>query len=261
MDQDDQSKDGDESDNSGEDSENGIPDLDDMFHPGQYIRAIVTAVHPHGTTLASSTLAGGSVSTAALGKPKNELDKASRRVELSVLPQQVNKGISRKDLIKGFVSTHSYTLTYLLIEPNSQTLPASITTTEDHGYTLDFGIPDVSGFLSFKDSKKWEDQRHKKKLKAGILVDTIVKKMEENGRMCTVTIGEDIAETEVRLTLNIIQYIPDSDIRIAKRPNFYYCRSTRGSCPPTYYRRFFFWYQCPSSGPFKWHNTSTSYGG
>jgi rRNA biogenesis protein RRP5 len=78
-----------------------------------------------------------------------------------------------------------------------KTLPASITSIEDHGYTLDFGIHDVVGFLSFKDVKDWE--RSKGKLKVGMLVDTIVRKMEENGRMCTVSIGEDCAKSEVRI--------------------------------------------------------------
>jgi rRNA biogenesis protein RRP5 len=75
-----------------------IPTLQDIFHPGQYVRAIVTAVHPHGVVAPPST------SGTSLGKPRNELEKASRRVELSLLPQDVNNGITVKDLGKGFVS-------------------------------------------------------------------------------------------------------------------------------------------------------------
>jgi len=90
--------------NADEDSEaedetnNGVPTLQEVFHPGQYVRAIVLAVHPHGVLYPPST------SGMTLGKPKNELEKASRRVELSVLPQDVNDGITVKDLGKGFVS-------------------------------------------------------------------------------------------------------------------------------------------------------------
>lgn len=78
-----------------------------------------------------------------------------------------------------------------------KTLPASIATIEDHGYTLDFGIHDVIGFLPFKDVKDWE--RSRGKLKVGMLVDTIVRKMEENGRMCTVSIGKGCSQSEVRI--------------------------------------------------------------
>lgn len=89
-------------------------------------------------------------------------------------------------------------ISYLILTTFTvKTLPASITTIEDHGYTLDFGIHDVAGFLPFKDIKDWEDR--KGKLKVGMLVDTIVRKMEENGRMCTVGIGEDCAQSEVRI--------------------------------------------------------------
>ena len=75
-----------------------IPTLQEMFYPGQYVRAIVMAVHPHGVVALPST------SGMTLGKPRNELVKASRRVELSLLPQDVNSGITVKDLGKGFVS-------------------------------------------------------------------------------------------------------------------------------------------------------------
>lgn len=80
----------------------GIPTLQEIFHPGQYVRAIVMAVHPHGVVYPPST------SGMSLGKPKNEIEKASRRVELSVLPQDVNSGITVKDLGKGFVRLDPY---------------------------------------------------------------------------------------------------------------------------------------------------------
>ena len=59
---------------------------------------------------------------------------------------------------------------------------------EDHGYILDFGISDVSGFLPFKDAKKgpWG----KKKLSVGFLVQTYIRSMTPNGKVCTVTIEE-----------------------------------------------------------------------
>jgi len=88
-------------DNSMEENESKkqeIPTIQEIFHPGQYVQAIVMAVHPHGVVSPQST------SGMSLGKPRNELEKASRRVELSVLPNDVNSGITSKDLGRGFVS-------------------------------------------------------------------------------------------------------------------------------------------------------------
>jgi rRNA biogenesis protein RRP5 len=82
----------------GEATKEEIPTLQEIFHAGQYVRAVVMAVHPHGVVAPPST------SGMSLGKPRNELEKASRRVELSLLPQDVNSGITVKDLGKGFVS-------------------------------------------------------------------------------------------------------------------------------------------------------------
>lgn len=78
-------------------------------------------------------------------------------------------------------------------------LPASVASIEDHGYILDFGIPNVSGFLSFKDAKKeLLGKKAGRKLRVGMLLDTYVKKTEENGRMCAVGVGEKVAFSEVR---------------------------------------------------------------
>ena len=53
---------------------------------------------------------------------------------------------------------------------------------EDHGYILDFGIPDISGFLPYNDPKN-EDA----KLHVGVLLDVTVTKVSGNGRTCTVS--------------------------------------------------------------------------
>ena len=103
MDRDDKSIEEDDGEDEDE-SENDIPNLDEIFQSGQYVRAVVTAVHPHGITVAPATSSDGEAGVITLGKPKNEFEKASRRVELSVLPVQVNKGITSKDLVMGFVS-------------------------------------------------------------------------------------------------------------------------------------------------------------
>ena len=76
-----------------------IPDLVDLFRPGQYLRAVVTGVNASGTT-----------DNFGSGRPKDNSQRVSRRVELSVEPHKVNAGIVVKDLTPGFVSlTARYT--------------------------------------------------------------------------------------------------------------------------------------------------------
>jgi rRNA biogenesis protein RRP5 len=70
-----------------------IPDLADIFSPGQYLRAVVTAVHAPGNT-----------DNLGVRRPKDDTQRVSRRVELSVEPHKVNGGVSVKDLAPGFVS-------------------------------------------------------------------------------------------------------------------------------------------------------------
>ncbi|KAK2461613.1 hypothetical protein APHAL10511_006076 [Amanita phalloides] len=132
------------------------PELSDMFRVGQYIRAVVTTVHAPGT----STVPG-------LAKSRDELVKASKRVELSLSPDKVNAGIPKSELQTGF------------------TLTAAIKSVEDHGYILDLGIPDVTGFLPFENA----NQGHFKcKLREGWLLDVTVTKLSKNQRNCDVSV-------------------------------------------------------------------------
>lgn len=59
-------------------------------------------------------------------------------------------------------------------------LSAAVKSVEDHGYILDTGIPDISGFLSFKDSGKIVEARYR----LGQLVDVYVTKLSNNRRTC-----------------------------------------------------------------------------
>jgi rRNA biogenesis protein RRP5 len=70
-----------------------IPELRDIFRIGQYVQSIVTAVHAAGATAPNSDL----------GKPKNETDRGSRRIVLSTVPNEVNREVSGKDLVAGYV--------------------------------------------------------------------------------------------------------------------------------------------------------------
>jgi rRNA biogenesis protein RRP5 len=75
-----------------EDSPPHVPELTDIFNVGQYVRAVVSAVHAPGTTDVSG-----------IGKSRDENIKASKRVELSLIPERVNTGVQKSDLKQGFV--------------------------------------------------------------------------------------------------------------------------------------------------------------
>jgi len=75
------------------DSQTEVPDLFQLFHVGQYVRAVVTNVHASGATNVSG-----------IGKSRDDAAKASRRIELSLVPKTVNSGVLKADLKPGFVS-------------------------------------------------------------------------------------------------------------------------------------------------------------
>lgn len=83
-------------------SKSHIPDLLEMFYPGQFVRAVVSAVHAPGAT-----------DSFAVGKSRDEIHKTSRRVELSLLPEKVNEAVVKTDLKAGFVRAESRSLTSL----------------------------------------------------------------------------------------------------------------------------------------------------
>lgn len=81
-----------------------IPDLRDMFEVGQYLRAVVTAVKPPGT------------SDTTFGHARDALEKSSRRIELSTVPEYVNEGMTKADLQPGVVSfANSPFLQFLMV--------------------------------------------------------------------------------------------------------------------------------------------------
>ncbi|THV06019.1 nucleic acid-binding protein [Dendrothele bispora CBS 962.96] len=155
-----------------------VPDLLEIFRVGQYVRAVVTANHAPGTTDVSG-----------IGRSRDEVARASRRVELSLVPERVNVGVQKSDLKSGF------------------TLSASVKSVEDHGYSLELGIPDVSGFLPFKDANLEEDG----KLRVGQLVDATVTTLSKNGRMCNVSIDSSaFASSSTNEISNISSVLPGS---------------------------------------------------
>lgn len=85
--------DGSDDEEDGPSHKSRIPELSDIFHPGQYVRTVVTAVH-----------AAGSTDMSGLGRTRDAAQKASRRVELSLIPEKVNEGLAKADLKPNFVS-------------------------------------------------------------------------------------------------------------------------------------------------------------
>ena len=70
-----------------------VPELSDIFKVGQYVRAVVSAVHPPGAS-----------DTSGVGRSRDDTSRASKRVELCLIPERVNSGVQKSDLKTGFAS-------------------------------------------------------------------------------------------------------------------------------------------------------------
>ncbi|GAW04399.1 u3 snornp-associated protein rrp5 [Lentinula edodes] len=156
VDEDEDAKESESEDEEEAESRSKVPELSDFFHNGQYVRATVTTLHVPGST-----------DVTGLGKSRDETIRASRRVELSLTPERVNAGVQKSDLKAGY------------------TLSTSVKSIEDHGYLLDLGIPDISGFLAFKDV----EAELLGKLQIGQLLDATISSISKNGRTCNVTVN------------------------------------------------------------------------
>ncbi|KAH9944184.1 nucleic acid-binding protein [Epithele typhae] len=175
-------EDGDTSSDEGEENTSSrVPDLFEIFRPGQYVRAVVAAVH-----------ASGSTDMSGLGRARDEIQRASRRVELSIIPSKVNEGIAKGDLRPGL------------------TFAAAIRSVEDHGYILDVGVPDVSGFLSFKEAQK--GPTGDVKMRVGQLLDVAVSKMSANGRTCTVIVDPKVVTTVALSEISSVTSVLPGDL-------------------------------------------------
>ncbi len=83
-------------------------------------------------------------------------------------------------------------------------MSASVKSIEDHGYILNLGIPEVSGFLSFTDAKK--SLQSSSSLLIGSIVDVSISKLSSNGRTCNVTIApSSIRLSHVRSPISVVR--------------------------------------------------------
>ncbi|WFD36368.1 rRNA biogenesis protein rrp5 [Malassezia cuniculi] len=101
------------------DEDEPVPELRDMYTPGQWVCACVENIQPAGARRQWG-----------LGRESGEYERDSQRVRLSMDPTVVNAVIAAADIAPGLV------------------LPAAVTSAEDHGYALELGVNgDIHGFL------------------------------------------------------------------------------------------------------------------
>jgi rRNA biogenesis protein RRP5 len=82
---------GDDEEEEDKQSKPQVPELSDIFKVGQYVRAVVSAVH-----------APGASDTSGVGRSRDDTSRASKRVELCLIPERVNSGVQKSDLKAGF---------------------------------------------------------------------------------------------------------------------------------------------------------------
>ncbi len=66
-------------------------------------------------------------------------------------------------------------------------MSAAVKSIEDHGYSFDLGVPDVSGFLSFS-------AKENPKYFVGQVVEVTVTKFSSNQRVCNVGVDKEKQE-------------------------------------------------------------------
>ncbi|EPQ29181.1 uncharacterized protein PFL1_03468 [Pseudozyma flocculosa PF-1] len=182
-DEDDEDGDEEMADDNARRSAKAIPELRDLFHVGQWLRASVINVHSAGVTKGMGT-----------GREGGEYERESRRVELSIAPHLVNEGVSVTDLSVG------------------STLSATVSSLEDHGYILDAGIDELSGFLNFKNVAKLPAQFRAgadgKQLQIGSVIEVKVNKIAENRRTFDCTADAEIRDSIVKSGPSVTAVVP-----------------------------------------------------
>ncbi|CEH13982.1 rRNA processing protein Rrp5 [Ceraceosorus bombacis] len=97
----------------------GLPELRDLYKVGDWLRVYVVAIKSAGAK--------------SLGREGQEYQRDAGRVELSLDPALLNDGITPQEVLP------------------SALLSIALKTKEDHGWTLDSGIANLSGFAAISD--------------------------------------------------------------------------------------------------------------
>ena len=129
---------------------NKSPALADLFHVGQLVRAIIIGLDQQPRAGASNSKSG------------------KKTIRLSLQVSQVNSALTPEAV------------------QHNVPLSACVTSVEDHGYTLSFGIKGIAGFLSKKNqgSGKQEDAAG---LKPGMLIECVAQSQKAKQKTVKVT--------------------------------------------------------------------------
>ncbi|KAG8680586.1 rRNA biogenesis protein rrp5, partial [Ceratobasidium sp. 394] len=157
---------------SEDEEEDDIPSLIQLFSLGQYVSCVVKQVRPPN----------GSIDFGA--RPRDESEKAAKRVELSIRPGDVNVGVGITDIRVGF------------------NISGAIKSVEDHGYTVDFGLADISGFIPSKNATN-------KQFTIGQVVSATVSKVSETKRLATLSVKfEDVRDAALTEATSVHGLLP-----------------------------------------------------
>lgn len=126
-------------------------DLGKLFNIGQYLRAFVISTSDDSASV-----------------------KGKRRIELSIVPQKSNTGLTSQNIVI------------------NNTIMASVNSVEDHGLGMDLGIPgsDVKGFMSWKEIGQDTD---KSSIQEGAVFLCMVTNTNSSGRI--ITLSADTSRT------------------------------------------------------------------
>ncbi|SCV70668.1 BQ2448_3430 [Microbotryum intermedium] len=152
-----------------------LPTLAHWYRVGSFVSAVVIASkRPEGRRKAAR-------------RESDDLVRASRTIELSLEPSKVNEGVLKTDLKPGF------------------TLTAVVQSIEDKGYILALGVDSMSSFLPFENAHDLQPTS----LSQGQVIPCRIKDVNENGRTCTVTVGEaEVAGSTVTTISSINSILP-----------------------------------------------------
>lgn len=136
------------------------PALADLFHVGQLVRAIIIGLDQQPRAGASNSKSG------------------KKTIRLSLHVSKVNSALTSE------VIQHKVPLS------------ACVTSVEDHGYTLNFGIKGITGFLSKKNqgSGKKEDAAG---LKPGMLIECVAHNQNAKQKTVKVTAAPTVVTDTV----------------------------------------------------------------
>ena len=136
------------------------PALADLFHVGQLVRAIIIGLDQQPRAGASNSKSG------------------KKTIRLSLQVSKVNSALTPE-----------------AVQHNAP-LPACVSSVEDHGYTLSFGIKGITGFLSKKHqgSGKKEDAAG---LKPGMLIECVAHNQKAKQKTVKVTAAATVVTDTV----------------------------------------------------------------